>query len=92
MTQLMNGFETLGKAVGGGKKTGMGMIALSFVGWAASETHHAIDKNKQKEKECLYQEAIRKHQAEINILKTDKEREEYKERLRIEVSKRAEEG
>ena len=36
---------------------------------------------KEREKNALYQEAIRKHQAEINALKNDREREEYKNRL-----------
>ncbi|MEF9922362.1 MAG: hypothetical protein RR769_05535 [Anaerovoracaceae bacterium] len=87
MVQLINGFETFGKALGGGKKTRMGLAALPLVGWLTSEIHHMREKNKQKEKDCLYQEIIRKHQAEIDILKTDNEREKYLEELRIEVCK-----
>lgn len=40
---------------------------------------------KEREKNVLYQEAIIKHQAEIEILKTEKEREEYKNRLWEEI-------
>ena len=46
---------------------------------------------KEREKNALYQEAIRKHQAEINALKNDREREEYKNRLWEELTARSEE-
>lgn len=46
---------------------------------------------KEREKNALYQEAIRKHQAEINTLKNDREREEYKNRLWEELKARSEE-
>ena len=45
---------------------------------------------KEREKNALYQEAIRKHQAEINALKNDREREEYKNHLWEELKARAE--
>lgn len=47
--------------------------------------------HKLKKMNKLYQEALRKHQAEIDILKNDKEREEYKERLWEELQKKSEE-
>ncbi len=43
---------------------------------------------KEREKNVFYQEAIRKHQAEINALKNDREREEYKNRLGEELKAR----
>ena len=46
---------------------------------------------KEREKNALYQEAIRKHQAERNALKNDREREEYKNRLWEELKARSEE-
>lgn len=46
---------------------------------------------KEREKNALYQKAIRKHQAEINALKNDREREEYKNRLWEELKARSEE-
>ena len=46
---------------------------------------------KEREKNVFYQEAIRKHQAEINALKNYREREEYKNRLWEELKARAEE-
>ena len=45
----------------------------------------------EREKNALCQEAIRKHQAEINALKNDREREEYKNRLWEELKARSEE-
>ncbi len=45
---------------------------------------------KEREKNILYLEAIKKHQAEINALKTDLEREEYKNRLWAELQARME--
>ena len=45
----------------------------------------------EREKNALYQEAIRMHQAEINALKNDKEREAYKELLWEEIQKHSEE-
>ena len=46
---------------------------------------------KERENNALYKEAIRKHQAEINALKNDREREEYKNRLWEELKARSEE-
>lgn len=46
---------------------------------------------KEREKNALYQEAIRKHKTEINALKNDREREEYKNRLWEELKARSEE-
>ena len=46
---------------------------------------------REREKNALYQEAIRKHQAEINAFKNDREREEYKNRLWEELKARSEE-
>lgn len=46
---------------------------------------------KEKEKNLLYQEVIRKHQAEIDALKNFKEREDYKNRLWEELNSQSEE-
>ncbi len=47
-------------------------------------------RNQEREKNVLYQEAIKKHQAEINALKSDIEREAYKNRLWEELQARME--
>ena len=67
----------------GGFLFGIGM------GLKARRTGRAL--KKEREKNVFYQEAIRKHQAEINALKNDREREEYKNRLWEELKARAEE-
>ena len=46
---------------------------------------------KERKKNQLYQGVIRKHQAEIDVLKNDKEREEYKNRLWEEIRSKSEE-
>ena len=46
--------------------------------------------NKERDKNKLYQEALKKHQAEISALKTDLEREEYKNRLWEELKSKRE--
>ena len=67
----------------GGFLFGLGMGLKAWISGRALK--------KEREKNALYQEAIRKHQAEINALKNDREREEYKNRLWEELKARAEE-
>ena len=47
-------------------------------------------RNNVRKKNKLYQEVLRKHQAEINALKNAKEREEYKNRLLEELMTKTE--
>lgn len=61
-------------------------IGMGIKAWITSRAL-----KKEREKNALYQEAIRKHQAEINALKNDREREEYKNRLWEELKARSEE-
>ena len=61
-------------------------IGMGIKAWITSRSL-----KKEREKNALYQEAIRKHQAEINALKNDREREEYKNRLWEELKARSEE-
>ena len=67
----------------GGFLFGLGMGIKAWISGRALK--------KEREKNALYQEAIRKHQAEINALKNDREREEYKNRLWEELKARSEE-
>lgn len=48
------------------------------------------EREQNREKDLLYQEALKKHQAEIDALKTDIEREEYKNRLWEELMSKME--
>lgn len=61
-------------------------IVMGIVAWWTKR-----QLKKEREKNALYQEAIRKHQAEINALKNNKEREEYKNRLYKELIRQSEE-
>lgn len=45
----------------------------------------------EREKNKLYQEALRKHQAEINEFKSARERREYRDRLWAEIQAEMEE-
>lgn len=69
-------------------ETGLTAVAGIFV---ADDIRVRKSRNKEREKNVLYQEAIKKHQAEINALKNDIEREEYKNRLWAELQARMEE-
>ena len=84
--QTSEGFDAgqVGIWVGiGGFLFGIGMGLKAWISGRALK--------KEREKNVFYQEAIRKHQAEINALKNDREREEYKNRLWEELKARAEE-
>lgn len=79
--QLTNAFSELGRVISENKKLQAGIFSIPVIGWASSEIHRGIDKRKHQKQIALYQEALRKHQAEIDTLKSDKEREEYKQKL-----------
>lgn len=68
-------------------ETGLTTVAGIF---AADDIRVRKSRNQEREKNVLYQEAIKKHQAEINALKSDIEREEYKNRLWAELQARME--
>lgn len=64
------------------EKIGFGIgatIVAIIMGIKVWRTDKAL--KEEREKNLQYQEFIRKHQAEINALKNDKEREAYKNRL-----------
>lgn len=56
-----------------------GFVFGIFMGIKAWRTNKAL--KKEREKNLQYQDAIKKHQAEIDALKNDREREAYKNRL-----------
>ena len=61
---------------------GVGIAGVLFgliMGIKAWHDNRAL--KKEREKNALYQEALRKHQAEINELKSEKERRAYRDRL-----------
>lgn len=64
---------------------------LSGVGMGIKARINGRALRKEREKNLLYQEIIRKHQAEIDALKNFKEREDYKNRLWEELKSQSEE-
>lgn len=77
--EVCNTDEGLGTAEIG---VGVGIIGAVFGIYMGIKAWIANKKLKQeREKNKLYQEVIRKHQAEIDALKNDREREAYKEQL-----------
>lgn len=61
---------------------GVGIAGVAFGIYMGIKAWIANRKFKQeREKNKLYQELLRKHQAEIDALKNDREREAYKEQL-----------
>ena len=76
---IMSGLAALGGIVGGGAAAGIFVAAapVAIGGYAA--LNHSKNKKLKKEKERLYQEALRKHDAIINQL--NKEANASKERI-----------
>lgn len=91
---ISTGLAAAGSIVGGGMVAGIFVLATPIAGLAATGVGVATHlKNKQlkQEKERLYQEALRKHQAIIESLKkeadADKKRLDYLQSLNILLTK-----
>lgn len=69
--QASNVVESLGELLGGDEKTGLVALAVGAALFIGSKIKGAWNKRKQKEKERLFQEAIKKQDAEIRDLKKD---------------------
>lgn len=66
---------------------GAGILGLIFgFGMGIKAWHDNRALKKEREKNALYQEALRKHQAIIDELKSEKERREYRDRLWEELN------
>lgn len=80
---ITSGLAAAGSIVGGGMVAGVFVLAAGGVGLAS----HLKNKQLRQEKERLYQEALKKHQAIIQALKdeadADKERLDYLQSLNI---------
>lgn len=63
------------------KKVQITLVSIPVFGWIGSEIRRNADNKNYQKRMGLYQEALRKHQAEIDILKNDKEREAYERKL-----------
>lgn len=82
----------LGKSVLSNKKVQVTLYSIPLLGWIGSEIQRKVDNQNHQKQIALYQEAIRKHQAEIDILKNDKDREEYKQKLWAMILENSVEG
>ena len=91
---VTSGLAAVGSIVGGGVAAGLCIVAAPAVVLAAGGVGiaaHLKSKKLQEEKERLYQEAIRKHEAIIKALRdevnADKERLDYLQGLNILLKK-----
>ena len=86
---ITSGLATAGAIVGGGMVAGVFVLAAPVAGLAAAGVGVVYLKNKQlrQEKERLYKEALKKHEAIIKAMKAeadaDKERMDYLQSLNI---------
>lgn len=87
---ITSGLATAGSIVGGGMVAGVFVLAVPVAVLAAggvSVAAHLKNKQLRQEKERLYQEALRRHEAIIQALKdeadADKERLDYLQSLNI---------
>lgn len=87
---ITSGLATVGAIVGGGMAAGVFALAVPAILLAAGGVgiaSHKRDKILREEKERLYQEALRKHEAIIKALKdeadADKDRLDYLQSLNI---------
>ena len=87
---ITSGLATAGAIVGGGMAVGVLVLAVPVAGLAAAGVglaSHLKNKQLRQEKERLYQEALKKHDAIIKAMKAevdaDKERMDYLHSLNI---------
>lgn len=87
---ITSGLATVGGIVGGGMVAGMFVLAAPIVGLAAGGVgiaSHLKSKQLKQEKERLYEEALKKHQAIIQLLKdeadADQKRLDYLQSLNV---------
>ena len=91
---ITTGLSTAGAVIGGGMVAGIFVLAAPIAGLAATGVgiaNHLKNKQLKQEKERLYQEVLRKHQAIIQSLKEEtdatQERLDYLQSLNILLSK-----
>ena len=66
-------------------------LGLKTIGIGIKDFFTSRKLKQEREKNKLYQEALKKHQAQINELKNEKERREYRDRLWAEIQAEMEE-
>ena len=66
-------------------------LGLTTIGIGIKDFFTSRKLKQEREKKKLYQEALKKHQAQINELKNEKESREYRDRLWAEIQAEMEE-
>lgn len=66
-------------------------LGLTTIGIGIKDFFTSRKLKQEREKNKLYQEVLKKHQAQINELKNEKERREYRDRLWAEIQAEMEE-
>ncbi len=66
-------------------------LGLTTIGIGIKDFFTSRKLKQEREKNKLYQETLKKHQAQINELKNEKERREYRDRLWAEIQAEMEE-
>lgn len=66
-------------------------FGITTIGLGIKDFFTSRKLKQEREKNKLYQEALIKHQAQINELKNEKERREYRDRLWAEIQAELEE-
>lgn len=66
-------------------------LGLTAIGLSIKNFFISKELKQEREKNALYQKALKMHQAEINELKSENERREYKDRLWAEIQAEMEE-
>ena len=66
-------------------------LGLTTIGIGIKDFFTSRKLKQEREKNKLYQEALKKHQAQINELKNEDERREYRDRLWAEIQAEMEE-
>lgn len=66
-------------------------LGITTIGLGIKDLFNSRKLKQEREKNKLYQEALKKHQAQINELKNEKERREYGDRFWTEIQAEMEE-
>lgn len=90
--QIVKAVSDFVTTVSKNKKVQITLASIPVFGWIGSEIQRNAENRNHQKQVALYQEVLRKHQAEIDVLKNDKEREAYKQKLWEQFIKSSAEG
>lgn len=90
--QIVKAVSDFVTTVSKNKKVQITLVFIPVFGWIGSEIQRNADIRNYQKQVALYQEVLRMHQAEIDVLKNDKERGAYKQKLWEQFIKSSAEG